>query len=284
MVKDNTDILPSFILTYALSKKTNLRLAGSEAVNRPEFRELADYSVYDYENYMVVRGNPSLVRSKNQNADLRYEWFPSGGEIVSASLFYKHFQNPIEQVNNGNDVYSFQNADYATSYGAEVEVRKKLDFTGSDFFSHLTAYANAAFIKGQVKFGEVTSNNPLQGQSPYLINSGLMYTADNDAFSVNVLYNKIGPRLRARAILGAGLNVYEKPRDVMDLQVSKKLLNNRLEAKVTVGDIFAQPFTWYYKFEPNPSNINYNKASDKIMNSYRLGSTTTLSLKYNFGR
>lgn len=284
LVKDNTDVLPSFILTYALSKKTNLRLAGSEAVNRPEFRELADYRVYDYENYITVTGNPDLVRSKNKNADLRFEWFPSGSEIVSASLFYKHFQNPIEQVNNGNDVFSFANADYASSIGAELEVRKKLDFIGDGFFRHLTAYANAALIKGQVKFGDVTSDNPLQGQSPYLINGGLSYSADNDAFSVNVLYNKIGPRLRARAPLGGALNVYEKPRDVMDVQLTKKLLHNRLEAKVTVGDIFAQAFVWYYKYEPNPSNMAYNKNTDTIMNSYRLGTTTTVSLKYNFGR
>ncbi len=36
----NLDVLPSFILTYALNNKTNLRLAASESVNRPEFREL----------------------------------------------------------------------------------------------------------------------------------------------------------------------------------------------------------------------------------------------------
>jgi hypothetical protein len=87
-----------------------------------------------------------------------------------------------------------------------------------------------------------------------------------------------------RAILGAGQNVYERPRDVVDLQVSKKMLRNRLEAKLSVGDLFAQPFVWYYKYEPNPSNINYNKTTDKIMNSYKLGTTTTLSLKYSFGR
>lgn len=283
-VKDNTDLLPSFILTYALSRKTNLRLAGSEAVNRPEFRELADYQVYDYENYISVRGNANLVRSQNKNADLRFEWFPSGGEIISASLFYKHFKNPIEQVNNGNDVFSFDNADFASSLGGEVEVRKKLDFVSSGFFSHITAYANAALIKGKVKFEDIISDNPLQGQSPYLINTGLTYSADNDGFSVNVLYNKIGPRLRARAVKNAAFNVYEKPRDVMDIQVTKKLLNNRLEAKVTVGDVFAQSFSWYYKYEPNPSSINYNKNTDTIMNSYKYGTTTTVSLRYSFGK
>jgi len=56
----NLDVLPSALLTYAVGDKTNLRLAGSVSVNRPEFRELASYSVFDYDNFVVVRGNPNL--------------------------------------------------------------------------------------------------------------------------------------------------------------------------------------------------------------------------------
>jgi outer membrane receptor for ferrienterochelin and colicin len=259
-------------------------LAGSQSVNRPEFRELAEYSVYDYENFITVRGNPDLVRAKNSNADLRYEFFPSSGEILSASVFYKYFKNPIEQVNKGNDVYSYDNAEHATSLGAEMEVRKRLDFINGDFFSHLTAYANAAYIKGQVKFEGANYNSPLQGQSPYLINGGLTYASSNDNFSVNALYNKVGPRLRARAINGAGLNQYEQPRDVIDLQVSKKFLRNRLETKVTVSDLLGQPFSWYYKSEANPSSIGYDANTDFTSNSYKYGTSVKLSLKYSFGK
>lgn len=284
VVRDNFDVLPSMIFTYAASRKANIRIAGSQAINRPEFRELADYNVYDYENYISVKGNPNLVRSKNTNADLRYEYFPASGEIISASLFYKYFKNPIEQVNQNNDQFSFANAEHATSYGVEVELRKRLNFINSGLFERLTVYANAAYIKGAVRFGGITSDNPLQGQSPYLINGGISYTSANDDFSINALYNKVGPRLRFRAALGAALNIYERPRDVVDVQISKKFAHKKLEAKLTVSDILAQPFAWYYKFEPNPSNINYNAATDKIINSFRYGATTTLSLKYNFGK
>ncbi len=122
----------------------------------------------------------------------------------------------------------------------------------------------------------------LQGQSPYLINGGLTYTSNNDDFSVTALYNKIGPRLRFRAPQGGALNIYEKPRDLLDLQVTKKISNNRFEVKLTVSDILAQSYKWYVKFEPNPSNISYKPANDRIVNSYRYGTTTTLSVKYNF--
>jgi hypothetical protein len=282
--RENVDVLPSFIFTYAVTPKTNLRLAGSQAVNRPEFRELADYRVYDYENNIIVVGNPSLVRSKVSNADLRYEWFPSAGEILSISGFYKNFDNPIEQVNKGNDVYSYANATKASAYGAELELRKKLNFAKSSFLNHLTVYANAAFIKGDVKFGDVSYNSPLQGQSPYLVNGGISYSNTNDDFSVNALYNKVGPRLRARAVAGGGKNQYEKPRDVLDVQLTKKFAHNRLEAKLTVSDILAQSFKWYEKYEPNPSTTSYNAQEDRVVNAYKYGTTTTLSLKYNFSK
>jgi hypothetical protein len=283
-VYDNTDVLPSLLFTYALNNKTNIRVAGFQSVNRPEFRELADYSVYDYDNYVAVRGNPALERSKISNADLRYEWFPASGEIISASVFYKFFDKPIEQTNKGNDVLSYENADHATTYGIELEVRKKLDFINNNFFSQLTFYTNAAYIKGSVQFNGTSFNNPLQGQSPYLINGGLNYASSNDGFSVNVLYNRIGPRLRFRAQAGGALDIFEKPRDLVDVQVSKKLFSNKLEAKLTVADIFAQPFAWYYKYEANSSNTNYKASQDKIINSIKYGTTATLSLRYSFGK
>jgi len=281
---NNFDILPSLLFTYSLNKKSNLRLAASQAVNRPEFRELADYSVYDYDNNFVIRGNPNLQRCKNTNADIRYEWFPSAGEIISLSVFYKHFDKPIEQVNNGNDVLSYANAENAKAYGTEIELRKKLDFIGNSFFDHLTLYANAAYIKGSVKFADLTINSPLQGQSPYLVNSGLTYATNGDDFSVNLLYNRIGPRLRFRAINGASKNIFEKPRDLMDLQIAKKMLNNKFEVRLTVNDIFAQAYAWYYKFDPDPSNTKYDPSTDRLITSAKYGTTTTLSLKYNLGK
>jgi hypothetical protein len=80
------------------------------------------------------------------------------------------------------------------------------------------------------------------------------------------------------------LNIFEKPRDLVDLQVSKKFLGNRVEAKVTVSDIFAQSFAWYYKYTENPSNINYKAGEDKLITSSKYGTTATLSVRYSFGK
>lgn len=281
---DNLDVLPSMLFTYAVNNKSNIRIAASQGVNRPEFRELATYRVYDYENNFIIQGNNNLQRSKNTNADLRYEWFPSAGEIISASVFYKYFKNPIEQTNLGNDVLSFDNADNSTLYGAEVELRKKLDFINSSFFNHLVFYANASYIKGSVKFNGTTINSPMQGQSPYLVNGGLSYSTNNDRLSFNVLYNRIGPRLKFRAATGAGKNIFEKPRDVVDFQISKKFMGDRLQVKLTISDLLAQPYTWYYKYDQNPSKINYNASTDRLVNTYKYGTTSSLEVRYSFGK
>jgi outer membrane receptor for ferrienterochelin and colicin len=283
---DNTDVLPSFLFTYALNNKTNIRLAGSQSVNRPEFRELATYRFYDYENAFIIQGNDKLVRSKNTNGDLRFEMFPSAGEIFSVSVFYKYFKDPIEQTNLGNDVLSWTNAESADVYGAELEFRKKLNFFNNNFFDRLIFYANAAYMSGSVKYSQLTINSLLQGQSPYLVNAGLGYSNDNDNFSFNILYNRIGERLKFRAFLtaGAGRNIFEKARDVLDLQVSKKFMHNRLEVKLTVSDIFAQAYTWYYKYDADPSKTTYDPSTDRILNTYKYGTNTSLGIRYSFGK
>jgi len=279
---DNTDVLPSLLLTYSLNNRTNLRLSGSRAVNRPEFRELADYAVYDYDNNISVNGNPTLKRAQNTNGDLRFEFFPQAGEILSASVFYKYFTNPIEQTNRGNDNFGFDNADHAYVYGAEIEVRKKLDFAGSEFLRHLTVYTNAAYIKGGVQFNGQNLNSPMQGQSPYLINGGLLYLPEGESWSVNVLYNRIGPRLLTRAVAGGAFNIFENPRDVLDVQLSKKLLKDKLELKLTLSDLFAQPFRWYYKYDPDTRHIAYDPSRDAIIRSFSFGTTATLGLRFHF--
>ena len=88
---NNFDILPSALFTYSLNNKTNIRVAASQSVNRPEFRELATYRVFDYENYIIQQGNDALKRSKITNADLRYEWFPAAGEIILPVCFTSTF-------------------------------------------------------------------------------------------------------------------------------------------------------------------------------------------------
>lgn len=279
---DNVDVLPSANLTYAVSPKTNLRASYSKAVNRPEFRELASFSFYDYENDFNIFGAPGLKRATNDNADLRVEYFPGVGEILSASVFYKKFKDPIEMVNRGNNNLSYANATSATDYGAEIELRKKLDFISkTKFLQALTFYVNAAWIDSKVTLAGTSKKTPLQGQSPYLINGGLSYSTENNDLSLNLLYNRIGQRLRFRGT-DEGLDTYEKPRDLIDFQISKKILRQAGELKLNVSDILAQPIAWYYKFPGGGKSTAYDAGKDKIISSMKPGTTFSITFKYNF--
>ena len=177
---------------------------------------------------------------------------------------------------------SYTNADNANVYGLELEFRKSLNFIKGEFFNNLVFYANGAFMKGSVTFDTISYNSPMQGQSPYLINGGLNYSTDNNSLSFNLLYNIVGPRLKFRAIGGAGKNIFEKPRNVLDFQVSKKLMRGNMELKLTISDILAEPYTWYYKYQPDPQKLEYDPSQDRIVNTYKFGTTIYLAVRYNF--
>lgn len=276
-----TDILPSVNLTWSVTEKTNVRLAYSRTLNRPEFRELAAFRYYDYSHSFIVSGNPELRRSISNNADWRIAYYPSAGEIMSATVFYKYFHNPIEQVNQGNNVMSYHNADNAVDYGIELEARKKLGFLGASALTkNLVVHANASVIRSRIAFDGQAYQSVLQGQSPYSLNAGLDYAPTSDGFSVSVLYNRIGPRLAFRGEQ-EGLDTYEKPRDVLDFQLSRKVLKKAGEVRFSVSDILARPVVLYYRYGGG-SKSGYEAGRDKVISTIRTGTTFSFSFTYSF--
>lgn len=276
-----TDFLPSANLRWSVSQKTDVRLAFSRTLNRPEFRELAAFRYYNYQNDFIISGNPDLLRSTNNNADFRIEHYPAPGEIVSVSVFYKSFKNPIEQINQGNNVLTSGNADDASDYGFEVEWRKRMDFFSSNaFFHNLIFYANTSLIRSRVVFAGKKYESTLQGQSPYLVNGGFNYLPDNGNLSFAVLYNRIGPRLQFRGE-NDGLDTYEKARDVLDFQVSKKVCKQKGELRLNISDILAQPAVLYYKYDKDSKAV-YDKNNDKIISSVHSGTSVSISFTYLF--
>lgn len=84
------DFLPSINLVYKINETSNLRLSGSQTVVRPNFRELAPFSFYDFNLSAAIVGNPDLKRTQIMNYDLKFEKFFSAGQHISASAFVKN--------------------------------------------------------------------------------------------------------------------------------------------------------------------------------------------------
>ena len=276
-----TDYLPGVNATFKLNAKTNLRLSGSQTVVRPELRELASLNLYDFELNASVQGNPNLARTKVTNADLRYELYPRAGETFSLGVFYKHFNQPIEVLFNGSSggasSFNYQNADEATAYGAEIEIRKKLDFMGG--LKNFTLQGNASYINSEVTFGGMAVDRTLQGQSPYVINVGLLYDLEKPGFNATLLYNQIGHRLAFVGNAGDGYyDIYEAGRPVLDLQLSQKVIQKKGEIRLSVSNLLDKKQYFY-------SNVNdklqFKKSQDVIRFARNYGTTFNLVFNYS---
>lgn len=287
---EKLDVLPSFNLTYSPDRRTNVRLAGSRTVARPEFREIASFAFFDFEQLASISGSPALNRSSILNADVRYEYYGQPGEVLSLGAFYKSFTDPIELRLNEASVgsrrqYEFQNAESATLVGIEAEFRKNLGLLSSvDWLNNLYFNGNVSVIFSKVTLGNLNSsgeklgatNRPLQGQSPYLVNAGFQYDAGNSTH-ISLLYNRIGQRL---SLVGntTFYDIYEKARDLVDFQISKKIFQKKGEIKVTIGDLLNQGVVTYQNVD---SPKIYKKGTDIIFSSYKPGTTITVGFSYD---
>ena len=273
-----TDFLPGVNATLKLTQKANLRLTASQTIIRPELRELSALNIYDFELNASVAGNPGLKRTKITNTDLRYELYPQAGELFTVGVFYKNFENPIESIfqeaGGGSSLFSFQNALKATAFGFEIEGRKKLT-------KRFTLQANGSYINSQVKDEQLAVSRSLQGQSPYLINTGLLYDVVEKGFNMTALFNQVGKRIYLVGDIQAGAgspDVYENPRALVDFQISKKFANNKAEVRLTISDIFNQRQIFY---QNNNANTDYNKATDGVRFSRQYGTTYGITMNYS---
>ncbi len=275
-----TDFLPGLNATYKLNNKTNLRLSGSQTVIRPELRELSSLNLYDFELNASVQGNPQLKRTKISNFDLRYEIYPRAGEVINAGIFYKNFTNPIEQIFNGlgggASTLNYANAKEAYSYGIEVEMRKKLDVVSA--LKNFTFQANAAFIRSRVKDNVLKVDRSLQGQSPYILNLGLLYDLEKYGFNATLLFNQIGERIYLVGdIVGGAPDIYEAPRPVFDLQLAKKILKKKGEVRLNIADMLNQT-QYFYQNAGGKTSFQKNKDAYRFTRKYG----TTFSLTFNY--
>ncbi|MDO7743784.1 MAG: TonB-dependent receptor [Pedobacter sp.] len=280
-----TNLLPSANLIYALTDKASIRLSGSQTVGRPEFREIAPFTFYDFNKNVNVVGNINLKQSKTTNVDLGYAVYPSSGQVFSVSAFYKNFDSPIEQtlqLGTSGRTFGYANSKSATLYGVEMEFRRPLNFIG-DQFTNFTFSTNASYMKSEVKVSNLvnsTGKRPLQGQSPYLINAGLQYSSkEENSAGFSLLYNRIGKRIWAVGNV-QDPDIYENSRNVIDLQLSKKFAKSRAEVKLNYSDILNNKAIYYQKPKGTDPNAGFDKATDNVNISDRFGSTITLNLSY----
>ncbi|MFP5387598.1 MAG: TonB-dependent receptor domain-containing protein, partial [Bacteriovoracia bacterium] len=222
------DVLPSYNVTWKVTRDERIRLAYGETVARPDFRELSMVSYIEDETGYDVIGNSDLQGTVIKNWDFRYERYFADSDYYSFGVFYKDFTAPIEAVFEPGDklVKTFMNAESAVNYGAEIEGRLSLRNFGR-FFRRWSLGSNVSVIQSKVAIdgsqgNQTSKERPLQGQSPYVANLQLLY--DRPQYKINsaLVYNVVGKRI-TEVGTNARPDVYEQPVHQLDFIFNQKV-------------------------------------------------------------
>ncbi|MEJ2054904.1 MAG: TonB-dependent receptor, partial [Calditrichaceae bacterium] len=272
---------PSGNLIFALISNMNIRLAYSQTLARPTFREIGEFSTFDFTGGEVYIGNRNLKRTFIKNYDMRWEWFSRPGEIYAVSLFYKDFSQPIERVYNLFGENTWNNIDEAKAYGMELEFRKRLDIIHSSL-SHFLLGSNLSLIHSEVNIPydewqlikdirpEADRKRPFQGQSPYLVNANLTYENPELGVVSTLYYNIFGERLD-RVSYAATPDIYEKPAGLLNFSF-KYAFTEKIDLKFAANNLLNPNYTKYHSY----------KDKEYIYSQYKKGISYSLGLGYNF--
>ena len=268
---ETLDWLPGLNVTYRIAERMNLRFAASRTITRPDFRELAPFEFTDFVGGRTILGNPDLERTQIDNFDFRWEAFPQIGGVVAVSVFYKRFQKPIEQIvqPQAEVRITYENAEGAHNYGLELEARQNLGVITAAL-SNFSINTNAALISSQVVLPEgvgiqTSSERPLQGQCPYIVNVSVGYEDPNWGISSAITYNIFGSRLSEVGNHGVP-DVYEQPRGQLDASFSR-----------VVAGYFKLSFSAKNLLNPDV----YYKMGDADYLRYKIGRSFSLGVSYN---
>jgi hypothetical protein len=248
-VVESVEVLPSINFIYKLQasedKPMHVRVNYFGSLARPGFRELSPVSLEDYELRGRVAGNPNLEMVRIQNFDFRLEKFFTKGDNISASVFYKIFDNHIELLQTpGGTNFTWVNADEANALGFELEGKKSIT-------PSLSLRGNISLInsKAIIKDGALTQTRRMFGQAPYIINTMLMYTNEPLKFFISGSYNVQGPRIAAIAPLGVAVpEIAEMPQHLIDLNATK-FLGEHWSVAFRVRNLINSPQRRAYNFE-----------------------------------
>ena len=252
------DFLPAVNTTFFLRTNLLLRGAWSQTVIRPTYRELGRVEVYDVAQGRTYLGNENLQMSSSQNFDLRLEWFPHEGAILSVGAFMKKIDAPIEQRAklNDNSVVDYNNFEKADVQGVEFEARQNLGALWSPL-EQFTVGFNYAYIMSEVPLtaeqlapsnrGSFSSEpmRPLYDQPEYVINGDLTWEYDRSGTAVTLSGGVVGRRL---VVVGLTTpDEFEEPAPQLDLFVSQKLTKNwkvKFSAKNLLDPVYERTVDW----------------------------------------
>lgn len=241
-------VLPSVSFSYKHNPEWTLRGSYSETVARQTFKELTPIIQQEFLGGPIFIGDPNLRMSSLRNYDLRLDYTPYTGSLVSVSAFKKSVRDPIENVQRAV-LFSYTtptNFPKGELKGYEFEVRQDLGNYWEEL-DGISAGANATFITTDVRlpafdvqefanFGYDIRSREMTGAPEFLYNLYLTYDFDRTQFAI--FYTVQGDTLVTGAGLSANNNfvpdVYQKEIGTLNMSLSHRFgdhLNMKIQAK-----------------------------------------------------
>ncbi|WP_299259756.1 TonB-dependent receptor [uncultured Aquimarina sp.] len=305
---DAFEILPSLSIKYALNERQNLKFAASKTYTLPQFKERAPF-LYQEVNQDYF-GNPNLDLSTNYNVDIKWEFFPKSSEILSAGVFGKYIENPINSIviqSAANDITWANTGDSATVIGAELELRKTIykkekEVKEDILESNFTIGVNAAYMyhsqkldgekvleESELSFDPTYSETGISGASDLVANADIGYYTEfskEKNLRLTLVANYFSNRIFALGNFGRG-NIIEKGVPTLDF-ITKAQLSERISLGLSFQNLL-NPDIERFQEEASTSSgdINPIRSGDGLqqrdvdMLSFKKGYNFKLSFTYS---
>lgn len=287
---DQDDVLPALAMVYEATDTVTLRTSFSRTIARQTFRELSPIIQQEFLGGPVFIGNPELETSSLENYDLRMDWVPYEGGLVSLSYFYKDIENPIEVVERNIDFGFSTPVNYPKGNLSGIEIEGRTDLVRlHDSLEGLGIGANATFIDSEVTLpdDEIAAFNapdidaPLSkrdatGAPEKLFNLFLTYDLPDSGTQFGLFYTVQGDTLVTGAAAVNGVftpSVYARSFDTLNLTFSQRLSDFcqlRIQAKNLTDPAIRQVYRSEYT------------GDDQLNTKFRRGVDFSVALVFAF--
>ncbi|MDQ7065447.1 MAG: TonB-dependent receptor [candidate division KSB1 bacterium] len=190
-----TNVFPAVHFRYRMTPRTNLRLAVTTGISRPNYFDLAPYRWVFPEDREILQGNPELLPTTSTNFDVMFEHYFRGIGAIAAGFFYKaldkvSYNRIYQQVGGPYDGFFIEqpvNGGKAKLYGFEISWMQQFTFLPG-FLSGLGIYANYTYTKSKADL-LYRDWDVLPGQAGDVGNIGLNYEKYGLTARLSLNYN-----------------------------------------------------------------------------------------------
>ena len=294
---DESYWLPAATITWNFAEDMQLRFGASKTIGRPQFRELAPQQYTDVESDRTFIGNPYLVDTEIVNLDARWEWYFARDQYLTAGVFYKDMEKPIETsvVDQGSSIsQTFLNAPAAIVQGLEFEAKKYFEFESDNGFianKRWLVQGNYTWSDSEVQVEDgdtvitqnslgvpqpaefyVVDGSRLQGQSEHVVNLQFGWEDDTARSQATLIANYVSERTSARGRPGEP-DLIQEPGVQLDFVYRKDFdyAGREYGVAVELRNLLDEEF------------LEYQELGERVLiNSYPLGLSGSISLTARF--